>query len=160
MTDMLVRLYAIDDGRAHADRMAESGIALRRALAPERRPVVAWVEARFGAGWAGECETAFARTPTGCLLALRGNAIAGFAVWDVTARGFFGPIGVDAETRGTGIGAALLHAVLRAMKAEGYGYAIIGNAGAPAFFTRVAGATLIPDSAPGLYAGMLRGEPG
>ena len=159
MTDMLVRLYALDDDRALASRMTAGGIVLRRALAPERRPVVAWVEARFGAGWAGECETAFARTPTTCVLALRQSALAGFAVWDVTARGFFGPTGVEAEARGAGIGAALLHAVLQAMRAEGYGYAIIGNAGAAGFFARVAGAIPIPDSVPGIYAGMIRVAP-
>jgi GNAT superfamily N-acetyltransferase len=149
MTDMLVRLYALADART-------TSVTVRRALAAERRAVIAWVEARFGAGWAGECEAAFAATPTRCLLAIDGSAIAGFAVWDVTARGLFGPIGVAEGARGSGVGAALLHAALAAMRAEGYAYAIIGNAGAPGFFARVAGATPIPDSVPGLYAGQLR----
>jgi GNAT superfamily N-acetyltransferase len=151
MIDMLVKLYALGD-----DEAAVAGVLLRRALAPERRPVLAWVEHRFGGGWAGECEAAFARTPTGCLLALRERAVLGFAVWDVTARGFFGPIGVDAGERGGGIGAALLLAGLRAMRAEGYAYAIIGGVGPADFFVRTAGAVPIPDSTPGIYAGLIK----
>lgn len=155
MTDMLVKLYALRD-----DGPAAGGVLVRRALAPERRPVLAWVEGRFGGGWAGECEAAFARTPTGCLLALRERAVLGFAVWDVTARGFFGPIGVDAGERGGGIGAALLLAGLRAMRAEGYAYAIIGGVGPADFFARTAGAVPIPDSTPGIYAGLVKADVG
>jgi hypothetical protein len=42
------------------------------------------------------------------------------------------------------------------MRAAGYGYAIVGAVGAKEFFTRVAGASDIADSTPGLYAGMYR----
>jgi hypothetical protein len=42
------------------------------------------------------------------------------------------------------------------MRAMGYGYAVVGAAGAPEFFRRVAAATVIEDSTPGLYGGMLR----
>jgi GNAT superfamily N-acetyltransferase len=155
MTDMLVKLYALG-----GDGPAVAGVLLRRALAPERRPVLAWVESRFGGGWAGECEAAFARTPTGCLLALRQRAVLGFAVWDVTARGFFGPIGVDAGERGGGIGAALLRTGLGAMRAEGYAYAIIGGVGPADFFARTVGAVPIPDSTPGIYAGLVKADAG
>jgi len=148
MPDMLVNLHGL------AAAPALPGVTLRRALAAERRPVVGWVEARFGPGWAGECETGFAATPTRCLIALRAGVMAGFALWDVTARGFFGPIGVDDGARGGGIGAALLLGVLAAMRGDGYGYAIIGDAGVPDFFARVAGAIPIPGSS--LYAGLLK----
>ncbi len=154
MVDMLVALYAIppDAGlQSHPP-----GVVIRRALAPERRAVVGWVEGRFGAGWAGEAEAAFAATPTRCLVAVEGEALLGFALWDVTALGFFGPTGVAEAARGRGIGAALLLGVLGAMRAAGYGYAIIGAAGAPEFFTKVAGAVPIAGSSPGLYQGMLR----
>jgi hypothetical protein len=55
-----------------------------------------------------------------------------------------------------GLGSALLLACLRDMRAVGYGYAIAGAVGASEFFRRVAGAIDIPDSTPGLYAGLLR----
>ena len=151
MADMLVRLYDLPPGRP-----TPPDLAVRRALAPERCLVIDWIATRFGTGWAGECAAAFAATPTRLLLAVRHGALLGFAAWDVTARGFFGPTGVDPSAQGTGIGAALLRGVLGQMRAEGYGYAIIGSAGAPEFFARVAGATVIPGSSPGIYEGILR----
>jgi GNAT superfamily N-acetyltransferase len=156
MTDMLVPLYALAEGAAETARAA-AGVAMRRALSAERPAVVPWVERHFGPGWGAECDAAFAATPTRCLIALRDATLVGFAVWDVTALGFFGPTGVAPEARGGGVGAALLLGVLRAMREAGYGYAVIGAAGAPNFFTRVAGAVSIPGSHPGLYGGLLRG---
>jgi GNAT superfamily N-acetyltransferase len=156
---MLVPLYALGDGSAELARIAQAGIVVRRALAPERRAVIAWIDQHFGPGWAGETEAAFAATPTRCLVALRGQSLLGFAAWDVTALGFFGPTGVSPASRGEGVGAALLMGVLGAMRAAGYGYAIIGAAGAPEFFTRVAAATPIAGSSPGLYRGLLRRPP-
>jgi GNAT superfamily N-acetyltransferase len=153
MVDMLVPLYVLP--RETEPRAASYQV--RRALAPERHAVIAWVEARFGPGWAGECEAAFAATPTRCLIAVEDGALLGFAAWDVTALGFFGPTGVAEAARGKGVGAALLLGVLRAMQAAGYGYAIIGAAGAPTFFAKVAGAVPIAGSSPGLYRGMLKG---
>jgi hypothetical protein len=44
------------------------------------------------------------------------------------------------------------------MRAEGYGYAIIGGVGAADFFARAVGAVAIPDSTPGIYAGLLKAE--
>jgi len=156
MSDMLVALYNLPDAVALSGRMATADVVLRRALAAERRAVVAWVEQSFGPGWAGEVETAFAATPSRCLLAVRDGTLLGFAAWDVTALGFFGPIGVAEAARGGGVGAALLLGVLRAMRDAGYGYAVIGAAGAPEFFARVAGAVEIAGSKPGIYNGMLR----
>jgi predicted N-acetyltransferase YhbS len=82
--------------------------------------------------------------------------VLGFCAYDANTRGFVGPIGVLALARGAGIGAALLHACLGDMRAMGYGYAVAGAVGAPEFFRRVAGATEIEDSTPGIYRGMLK----
>jgi len=46
---------------------------------------------------------------------------------------------------------------LHEMRQSGYGYAVAGAVGAPEIFARVAGATAIEGSSPGLYAGMLKG---
>lgn len=154
--DMLIRLYALGDNAAWQARAQSAGVTIRRALSAERRPVVDWVERRFGGGWAGEAGTAFARTPTGCLVAQGAGEIVGFAVWDVAALGYFGPGGVDEKQRRRGIGAALLHEALLVMRQHGYGYAIVGGAADPAFYTRVAGAIPIPDSSPGIYAGLIK----
>ena len=158
MADMIVPLYALDEAETAAaiGALGQRGVVIRRALAAERRPVVAWVASQFGDGWVGEAETAFSRTPTTCLIAIKGQTLLGFACFDVAALGFFGPTGVDPAARGGGIGAGLLKATLSAMRATGYAYAIIGGVGPADFYTRIAGAMPIPGSTPGIYAGQLR----
>ena len=47
-------------------------------------------------------------------------------------------------------------ACLHDMLAQGYGYAVIGSAGPVDYYARTVGATVIPDSRPGMYRGMLR----
>ncbi len=42
------------------------------------------------------------------------------------------------------------------MRSVGYAYAVAGAVGAPEFFRRVAGATEIEGSTPGVYRDMLR----
>jgi GNAT superfamily N-acetyltransferase len=168
MQDMLVNLYATDAPFLRPNPALQSAraepVTIRRALAPERNLVIDWVAAHFSQGWADEAAVAFASTPTKCLLAQTdnqgaGNRLLGFACFDATALGFFGPLAVDAAERGSGIGAALLKATLSAMREYGYAYAIIGGVGPAEFYTRVAGAALIPDSTPGVYAGLLRPNP-
>jgi GNAT superfamily N-acetyltransferase len=151
MADMLVRLYAMPDPAAALARAAQAGARVRRAEAWERDAVVAFVRAAFGDGWVAECEAAFARQPVTCHVAVRGAAIVGFACHDVTRRDFFGPAGVASDARGAGIGAALTLAALAAMREAGYAYAIVGGVGPADFYARVAGATPIAGSTPGIY---------
>jgi GNAT superfamily N-acetyltransferase len=151
MTDMLVKLY---DLPAPAIR-PPLGATVRRALVPERPVVVRWVGRQFGAGWAAECETAFGRLPVSCFVALVDHSPVGFCVYDSTARGMLGPIGVDPSFCGRGLGRELLLATLTAMRAVGYAYVVVGWVDSEAFFARAAGATPIPGSSPGLYAGLV-----
>ena len=113
MPDMLVRLYALP---ARPQSKLGPGIRIRRAMAPERRLVVSWIEKTFGAGWAGEAEAAFSSTPTRIHIAVHDEKIVGFACYGVTALGFFGPTGVDEGMRGQGIGEALQIERLTAMR--------------------------------------------
>lgn len=152
MPDMLVRLYALPEGRPSR---LDPDIRIRRALAAERRAVISWIEERFGAGWAGEAETAFSSTPARIHVAHHRDRIVGFACHDVTALGFFGPTGVDETMRGKGIGEALLVESLLSMRAAGYAYAIIGGVGPAEFYARAVGAVEIAGSTPGIYDGML-----
>jgi GNAT superfamily N-acetyltransferase len=149
--DLLVRLYDLPDAGAAARSLAGQGVTIRPAMAYEKHQVVAFVAQRFGAGWASECEVAFARAPIACVLATERARIVGFACHDATCRNFFGPMGVDTAARGRGIGAGLLLACLAAMRAQGYAYAIIGGAGEGGIYRKVAGAIEIADSAPGIY---------
>ena len=151
--DILVRLYDLPP--LDLAPLAAVGVSVRRPLAPERHLVGAWVLREFEPGWASETEVAFAARPPSCYIAVEGQDIVGFACYDVTARGVFGPTGVAAGARGRGIGAALLLASLAAMREAGYAYAVIGAAGPVDFYRRLVGGIVIPDSWPGLYRGLL-----
>ena len=149
---MLVRLYALPDVHAAIERARNAGVDVRRAEAFERTLLVDWVRATFSPRWVDEVESAFAARPPSCFVALREGALVGFACHDCTRPNFFGPAGVTGGERGRGIGAALTLAALDAMRAAGYAYAIIGGVGPAPFYARVAGATSIDGSTPGIYA--------
>ena len=151
MHDMLVKLYALPSLEQALAIVATQGIVVKRAIAPERAMVIAWVRDSFPTS-AAEVETAFAQVPAACFIALHDARIVGFACHDVTARNFFGPEGVDASMRGKGIGRALLLSALHAQRVAGYAYAIIGGVGPAAFYEKCVGATSIEGSTPGIYA--------
>jgi GNAT superfamily N-acetyltransferase len=155
---MLVKLYELPDLAPHLEKMRAQGIEIRRGLPPERHLVMAWVTEHFNAGWASEVAMSFSHLPVTCYLAVEGKALRGLACYDATAKGFFGPTGVDEAGRGHGIGTALLLACLHALHADSYGYAIIGGAGPTEFYEKTVGAVTIPGSSPGIYRGMLRGD--
>ncbi len=155
MHDMLVRLYALPPLAPTLEACARDGVTVRRALAPEKAAVLAFVRAYFASSLA-EVEAAFAHTPARCFVATRGAAVLGFACHDVTCRNFFGPEGVAAPERGRGIGRALVLATLHAQHAAGYAYAIIGGVGPAAFYRKVVAAVDIADSTPGIYGELLK----
>jgi GNAT superfamily N-acetyltransferase len=155
---MLVKLYELPPLEGLLGELREHGVEIRRAIAPEKHVVAGWVRERFRELWVSECEVAFGHVPVSCFVAVDGEKMVGFACYDTTRRGFFGPTGVDESVQGRGIGTALLLACLHSMWVEGYGYAIIGGAGPVDFYAKVCGATVIEGSNPGVYRGMLRGE--
>lgn len=153
--DYLVNLSLLKPDPALDARMTEAGVTIRRPLAPEARLVTEWVAEKFETGWSSEVAVALTRQPPTCFIATRAKKLLGFACHESIARGFFGPTGVDEAARGLGIGHALLLASLFDLRAMGYGYAIIGDVGPSAFYEKTVGAMPIPNSAPGVYAGML-----
>jgi GNAT superfamily N-acetyltransferase len=152
--DILVRLYALPSLDLSA--LDATGVTLRRPLAAERHLVVGWVGRTFEPGWASEMEVAFSGRPPTAFIAVEDDALLGFACFDVTARGLFGPTGVTEAARGRGIGTALLLASLHAMREMGYAYAVIGAAGPIEFYQHLVDGLVIPSSWPGLYRGLLR----
>jgi GNAT superfamily N-acetyltransferase len=156
MPDMLVKLYTLPPLEPEIAGQQTKGITIRRAIAPEKHIVTLWVQQHFFNSWVSEVDVAFHRSPPTCWLAAEGQELIGFACYDTSARGFFGPTGVSEAARGRGVGRALLIACLHAMRWEGYGYAIIGWAGPTGFYEKAVGAIPIPDSEPGVYAGVLR----
>lgn len=153
MLDLLVPLYRLPEERGTG---LQDGIMVRRALAPEAHIISAFAEDHFDKAWASECMVAMAGQPPGVFIAIENGKLLGFACYDATARGFFGPTGVSEAARGKGLGRRLLLATLHAMREVGYAYAIIGGAGPVAFYQRHCPAIEIPDSEPGIYEGMLK----
>ncbi len=156
MPDMLVKLYELPELGPVIAAQQNQGVAIRRSMPPEQHIVIDWVRRHFSEGWASETAVAYSRLPVSCFVAVENETLIGFGCYDATHKGFFGPTGVAEAERGRGIGKALLLACLHAMYAEGYGYAIIGWVGPAEFYTKAVGATLIPDSEPGVYRGLLR----
>ncbi|MBQ9264102.1 MAG: GNAT family N-acetyltransferase [Clostridia bacterium] len=141
--DMLVNLYTMPTADVPKD------VRIVRALPPERHKVLQWVEEHFSAGWREECAVALSAQPATCLIAQKDGACIGFACYDATAKGYFGPIGVADEARGSGVGRALLIRCLEEMRSAGYGYAAIGWCNeAASFYSRAVGAIPIPGSEP------------
>ncbi|MGL1779404.1 hypothetical protein ACSTG7_23560, partial [Vibrio parahaemolyticus] len=70
------------DSRPAYDRLQQAGIVMRRALAPEKHKVTAWVRETFSEAWASETEVAFSRQPVSCFIAIQQKAIMGFACYD------------------------------------------------------------------------------
>jgi GNAT superfamily N-acetyltransferase len=154
MTDMLVRLYDLPDSAELYAAVAAGGVTLRRARAFEKHTVAEFART-FSEKWASEAEVALSRQPVACFIATRDRRILGFACYDTTMRGFFGPTGVAEEARGLGLGKALLFKALEALREGGHGYAIIGGVGPREFYTKACGAIDIPGSDPGIYADLL-----
>ena len=155
MIDMLVRLYDIPDSAALYQEVKESGITLRRARAFEKHTVAAFVRTHFSEKWISEAEISLTRQPIACFIATRDQQIIGFACFDTTQRGFFGPTGVSESARGLGLGKALLMKSLEALREMGYAYAIIGGVGPKEFYAKNCGAIEIPGSDPGTYTDLL-----
>jgi len=151
MPDMLVKLY--DMPKIDLDeRMEIEGIVIKRAMALDKCKVLDFVNANFAdfsTDWASECEKAIYNNPPSCFIAVRGSKIVGFACYDASALGFFGPTGVSPSVQGRGIGKALLGRCMEAMKEKGYAYAVIGYVvEAISFYENAVGATVIEGSTP------------
>jgi len=159
MIDMLVKLYQLPPLEPEIAAMTAAGITIRRAIAPEKHFVAPWVGQEFSAFWQSETEIAFAHVPIKCWIAIDNKQVIGFACYDISAKGFFGPTGVDTSARGRGVGKALLLTCLHAMRFDGYAYAIIGGVGPAEFYQKVVGATIIEGSEHAVYEGLLRKLP-
>ena len=156
MTDMLVKLFELGDDWQFIAEQKKQGITIRKPIGPEKHLIVEWVADNFGVSWAGETDVAFTNRPRTCFVAVQYETIVGFACYDATALGFFGPVGVDRLHRRKGIGTALLRACLLDMKLKGYGYAVVGAVKDTDFYRNTVGAQEIPGSTPGFYSTWVR----
>jgi ribosomal protein S18 acetylase RimI-like enzyme len=163
MADMLVKLYELDNSIDTTD-LNKLNIVIKKAFISDKNTILEFVKNNFpdAPGWTNECEYALFNNPISCYIAVKDKELAGFACYDATARGFFGPLGVKKEYRCYGIGKYLLKQSLLAMKESGYAYAIIGWAAenAIAFYKKTVNAALIEDSPPhkSIYKNMISQE--
>ena len=158
MPDMLVKIYDLDDDWRFMADQKKRGIMIRKPIGPEKHLIIEWASETFGPAWAAETGAALGNRPWTCFAAVKEEAFIGFACYDATALGFFGPIGVDPSHRGGGTGQALLLACLLDMKLKGYGYAVVGAVKDINFFKKTVGAVEIPDSTPGFYRNRVKGQ--
>ena len=148
---MLVKLYKLKDDWSFCADQESIGITIRKPIGPEKHLFIDWVRETFSDAWASEIDIAISNNPATCFVAVKNSKLIGFACYDATALGFFGPIGVEESSRGKGTGKALLLACLLDMKLKGYGYAIVGQTDKFDFYANAAGAVEIPDSSPSVW---------
>ena len=126
-----------------------AGIKLKRAFPGDKNIILDFIKNNFQESWRNEAEYALMQNPPACFVATENGKLLGFACYDASAKGFFGPIGVLPSERGKGIGAALLIHTLEAMRAAGYGYSIIGWVDGPEeFYEKVVNAQAIVGGEP------------
>jgi ribosomal protein S18 acetylase RimI-like enzyme len=155
MIDLLVRLYDLPDSGELYRKVEEAGVRLRRPNGYERHIVADFVRRHFSPKWVSEAKVAFSRQPPSCFIATKQKEIVGFACYETTMKGYFGPTGVAESARGMGLGKALLFKALEALRDDGYAYAVIGGVGPREFYEKACGAFEIPGSNPGIFADLL-----
>ena len=141
--DMIVNLYALPEAKPMPD-----GVAIERAFAGDMRLILTALRA-LAPNWADEAAVALHQQPPTLFMAYLDGKPVGFACYDATAKGYFGPIGLRKAARGRHVGEALLLRTLEAMREAGYGYAVIGWAGdAAPFYQKTVNARFIEGGEP------------
>ena len=158
MPDMLVDLTPLTPPDALENALLSDGIRIKRALAPDRQKIEEFSKTCADQDYSPEVSVALARTPSACYTAAKDNRLVGFACFEATAKNFFGPMAVQEEYRGKGIGRALLLRSIISMREMGYAYAVIGwpARSAVPFYEKCVNALLIEETSHGLYRQMIQ----
>lgn len=150
--DMIVNLGGIKEVEC------AEGVKIKRAFAGDKPEILDFIANNFSKGWVYEAERAIMSPVPKCYIATYEGRVVGFACYDSSALGFFGPIGVDPSMRGKKIGEALLKRTLVAMREYGYWYAVIGwVSDAENFYRKTVGAEFIKGGNPenSVYSNMV-----
>jgi len=141
--DMEVDLKQVNlDTRATAARLATEGIVVRRAYGADIPATAAFALQTFSLGWQIEVEEARRFSPPPLNIAIYRDQVVGFAAYDVTGYGRFGPTGTRPDMRKRGIGSVLLKRCLQQMYDRGDLTTEIAWAGPVAFYAREVGARI------------------
>ncbi|SCF36075.1 GNAT family N-acetyltransferase [Micromonospora mirobrigensis] len=139
LTDGSPALRPTDDAER---RLAERGVAVRRAEPADLPALTAFARSVFGGTWDGELAGSVGRPDAGAHLAERDGRILGFAAYGSARPSWFGPMGTAPEAAGSGIGGVLLRRCLRDQRAAGLSSAQIGWVGPVSFYSGSAGARI------------------
>jgi mycothiol synthase len=124
-------------------RLADLGIAVRRATPDDLPALVDFARTTFSAGWAGEIIHSVGRDHAGCHVAVAaGGEVLGFAAYGSSRPSWFGPMGTAPAAQGTGIGSVLLRRCLADQKAGGHDRVQIGWVGPVPFYSATVGARI------------------
>lgn len=156
MPDLLVNLLKLPPLEPLINELHSHGVLIRRAQPFELSIIRSFVTKEFSVSWADEVSVGFANKPVSVHIATSKREVIGFAAHECTRKDFFGPAGVSPAMQGRGIGKALLLASLLSLRELGYVYGIIGGVGPLEFYQKAVGATVIPDSEPGIYTDLLK----
>lgn len=123
--DMIVNLY-LKDVWCDNIKLCSDEYSIKRIFPSDKERLVNFIKHAFPdeKGWVYEVE--YSLSACTCYIATYHSQIVGFACYDCSGKGYFGPFGVAEEYRKKGLGKILLYSCLDAMKQIGYGYAIIG----------------------------------
>jgi hypothetical protein len=129
---------------AERERLSAAGIEVRRAVADDRDALADHVRRLWSEVWLRETLIAVARPRPPMFLALRGEAVVGFAAHGIYRPALYGPIATDPAEQGHGVGGVLSRLCLADMAAGGVRTAQIGWIAETAipFYSRTAGARL------------------
>ena len=108
--DMIVSLYNLPEIKVNEN------IKIKRAFVGDKDIILDFVGKYFRKNWVYEVEHSLMEEVSKCFVATEDGKIIGFACYDSSAKGFFGPIGVEPTRRGENIGQALLVRTLSAIK--------------------------------------------
>ena len=156
MSDMLVKLYDLEALEKPLHSLKDEEVQIRRAIPPEKNYILSWIRDNFSEVWVSEADVAMAASPAKIFIAVKNGELLGFACYDTTAKGFFGPTGVGENARKKGIGTSLLLMSLKALWEDGYPYAVIGGAGPVEYYKKTCSAQIIEGSEESIYKGMLK----
>jgi ribosomal protein S18 acetylase RimI-like enzyme len=133
---------AFETGREEQVLVAD-GVVVRRAVAADRNPVMAFLEEHWPP-WKAEVDRTFANEPVSLHLAFEVDAVLGFSAYDANnvGTGWFGPMGTAPAARGRGVGAVLLKRCLADMKAQGHTVSTIPWVAPIAFYAHHVGAEI------------------
>ena len=111
--DLIVNLYL--DHLNKEINLKNNDIKIKRVLSPHSDKVISFIESTFTKGWASEAKAALYHNNPTCFIAVKDNDIIGFACYDATAKGYFGPIGVDSGYNGLKL-VSIYYCSIKAMK--------------------------------------------